>query len=394
MHGPLWSFYQFYRQQSSAAPAIDQYYYLLEALHELPLAQSIRTVEELRSFCKLFWLRPGTDEKQFDAWFEQHFQWAEWEKQWQSKHWQPTEKTSEATAGTSVPSSTNNQDAVTDTTTPGPAPEIDEGGEPILDLPPPPPDNIYQQDMEQMVDFELIISDSQGKAQVEKTEIRYEHDFILEDQALMPFNLRHFAQRLRRRIETPVYEYTNRLDILAMIEQYCRQGFIEELIYQRRNASNSNIVLLADRHGSMHAYEYWEHQLELAFHAIPSCRFEHYQFFTLPKRDQSQQHYELKYARDKRRNFNTARHQWTKNTWFFIFSDAGGHSGVVDRDRLRNSLKFWYYLKDISKQVYWLNPMPYEFQNDCTAKRLQFSIPMTYPDQTGLDDITNRKANV
>ena len=60
---------------------------------------------------------------------------------------------------------------------------------------------------------------------------------------------------------------------------------------------------------------------------------------------------------------------------------------------MRATNKFWNYLKNISEHVYWLNPVPYEFQNDCTARRLTFNIPMIYPDGNGLNSITEKSTN-
>jgi len=65
----------------------------------------------------------------------------------------------------------------------------------------------------------------------------------------------------------------------------------------------------------------------------------------------------------------------------------------VNSPRIGESIDLWYYLKEFSKNTYWLNPVHLEDQNDCTARRLTFSIPMIYPDKTGLNKITKRKVN-
>jgi len=178
-----------------------------------------------------------------------------------------------------------------------------------------------------------------------------------------------------------------------MIAEYGRQGYISEMIFKRRMASNSKVVLLADRYGSMFAYEYWEKQLTTSFRSIPNCQFEHYCFFNLPKKKEEGAHYLFEDANNIVRQIDSKNNKWTNDTWFFIFSDAGAHSGMVNPDRMEDSIDFWYFLKEYSDHVYWLNPVPEELQNDCSSSRLTFTIPMIYPDKKGLNVLIKQQTN-
>ena len=387
MNSPFWNFFNRYREQASTPLAIDQYFYFLKAWYALPMPDTIKDIAELRRFCKLFWLRDSVDEVNFDRIFDMHLDMESWQTLWSTPATDSETKKPLTGEAEDTDSEGTEQSSTGDTSEPDTSPDHQPAGEQKKKE-----ENQHSFEDQTFVDFELIISDHSGMVAEKQTEL-IEHNYHLNDQAIMPFNLRYFAQRLRRKIQTPLYEYTDRLNLPKIVSQFSQQGYIDNLIYERRNASNSNIVFLADREGSMLAYEFWEQQLTLSFKAIPACKFEHYIFYNLPHQEKNGSNYLLHHSKQKRRPLNTARHHWTKDTCFFIFSDAGAHSGLVNKDRLWESLELWYFLKSISQEVYWLNPVPAEYQNDCTAKRLTFTIPMIYPDEAGLDFITNRQSN-
>jgi len=374
MQSPFWQFFQDFKTHSSMPLSIDEYFYFLTALEDNRISESIKDIDDLRQFCKLFWLKGDKEEFLFNKLFDSYI------KQW-------TEYFENITPEP-LPVEPKSID-----TPPAPLPQKSEKKEPI-DLSQEKEKTTAKKTVEsdKYVDFELIISDTLGAGYDNDFEIVH-HTYTLNDQAFMPFELRRFSQRLRRRVETFHYTNTERLNLPPMIKQFNNHGFIENILYERKSASDSNVVLLADRHGSMLAYENWEKQLAKAIEEIPLCRFEHFHFYNLPQLDKTKNHYLFKYV-NHFKTLNTKKNNWTKDTWFIIFSDAGAHSGLVNEPRIRQSLKLCTYLNNISNHVHWLNPVPLEFQNDCTSKRLMFSIPMVYPDTKGLDEITKKKQNV
>ena len=107
----------------------------------------------------------------------------------------------------------------------------------------------------------------------------------------------------------------------------------------------------------MLAYEYIERQLVHAFSLLPECRFEHYCYDKLPVYHRQLSQYEIRDVLNMQSTFSYGRNSWTANTWFFIFSGAGGHSGIFEIFELNQNWKWWLYLKKFSEHVYWINPI-------------------------------------
>ena len=111
---------------------------------------------------------------------------------------------------------------------------------------------------------------------------------------------------------------------------------------------------------------------------------EHYVFNNLPEYIDGKYQFKTAGSFKNELSKNT---QWNKKTWFFVLSDAGGHSGIVNKERMTATVRLWKYLKSFSPFVHWINPIPFEYLNDCTAKRLQMMIPMSHPDDLSLHKI-------
>ena len=232
--------------------------------------------------------------------------------------------------------------------------------------------------------------------------------FLLHDETIMPFSIRYLSQKSRKSFQTNHKITANELDIPAMVKSYAKDELFDQIIYQKRPVNQSNIVLLSDRFGSMLSYEYLEDHLIRSFEMIPECLFEQYFFYNLPekyfepifssKRQETAHkkkelkyketaYYTLKNAKRGGKTLITNKAKWNKETIFFIFSDAGGHSGLVNKTRIRATLGFWKHLKEFSEKIFWLNPIPIQEMNDCTAKRLNLIIKMYEPDYKGFEDL-------
>lgn len=373
MKKPLWAFFDQLRNGTPLLLSVDQYHYFLQAFQQLPTGH-FSHYHELRDFCKVFWLKDYAYEADFDMVFERFVNWEEM----RTLAGSAGNTGAPVTDGAPTPTSASQTDQEKKAKGPDPIKksneeeeEGNEGDQPLTEE-------------DTFVDFELVISEQEGGAEnTEAAAYKFESTFLLNDQAIMPFELRHFAQRLRRKVETPVRELTDELDFERMTEQYSKLRYIDRVVYREKDSSQSNVVLLADRFGSMLAYEYLEDQLTLAIKAIPDCTFEQYYFYNLPDQD-VMDHCLLQNAGRGKPTFNTAKHKWGKNTWFFILSDAGALSGMVVRERISATLRMWNYFKGISPNVHWLNPVHESIQKGTTAQRLKMVIPMTYPNRDEL----------
>ena len=367
--GPLWGFFQFIRDKSAIPLSIDQYFYLVRAIHKFTHKDLI-TTHDLLQFTKIFWLNDSKFEFQYDYFFNNFFDW--------ENYFAPEDdKRKQQSSGSTQPKSTTGpeyQDEHTD---------IRDEGEP-----PQPEEQLSNAGTakEPIVDFQIVLRDSTFGPTDQEAEIaNLDHSFSLSDLTIMPFDARKFVQRLRRKVETAEQVQSDTIDVTLMVEDFIGSGFIEKIIYETADASHSNVVLLEDRFGSMLAYEYLESHFSQALGQIPYCDFQHYFFYNLPEVSKEQGHFLLPVAGKNSKVLNTQKHDWNQKTWFFILSDAGAHSGLVNRERIKASLKMWHYFNAISKHVYWINPVPFEYLNDCTAKRLQMAIPMINPDLQSLN---------
>ncbi len=384
MKKPLWIFFTALKDQTPLVLSIDQYFYFFEAFQQLPLYH-FSHYHELRDFCKIFWLNDYRFEKEFDQTFDAMTQWAEI-----GYILSPEKKTPPPPPEPPVPGPEP----------PGPKPPRPEPPGPEPPGPEPPrPVSSEPTNKADFVDFELILREEQGTKETSIISMnQLEHDFALEDQSIMPFRLRYFAQRLRRSVETTEKVMADELDYEQMIKQYCEDRYLNKIVYKFRDSSKSNVVLLADRFGSMLAYEYLELQLRDSISAIPNCHFEQYYFYNIPRRSPDKKHYLLNTVTGRDPVFKTKKQQWDKNTWFFILSDAGAHSGEINEERIDASLAMWKYFKAISKHVYWINPVPKIYMenkvdgeyNDTTAQRLNLIVDMIYPTEKNLNQFFNQ----
>ena len=245
--------------------------------------------------------------------------------------------------------------------------------------------NTSSQNIEQgdFLHFELPINEDKNELMESHISVfGREHPFKMEDQTIMPFNRRFVAQRFRRAVETSVLEDTDEIHLETMIDQYCCQGYMDEISYHNKDSSHSHIVLLADRFGSMLGYEYIEDQLQLMLKTLPNCTFEHYVFYNVPKWEEETHSYIMRPLHEDEITLPNDATLWNKETWFLIFSDAGAHSGWVNEKRMHASLDMWRYFEQFSSHVYWINPVSRSFRKGTTAQRLNFVIPMLYPYQT------------
>ncbi len=363
--GPLWGFFNFIRHKSPVPLSIEQYQYFLSALHHMDLT-ALNDKDDLLRFTKIFWLNHPDFHAHYNFYFHSF---TDWNALLQSASIESIPNQPNLNENKSEPTSETKETVKIKAQT--------TSSETIQ------PTNSQSEDV--LVDFQLVLQESNvANSNEELIQPFMRHDFALADSCIVPFDNRSFVQRLRRKVETADLVASDQLNVAAMIEAFTRTGYIEEIIYEMQDASHSNVVLLADRFGSMLAYEYLEEHFISGLRQLPYCTLEHYFFYNLPEETTDQLHYKFVSAATGQKDLETRRHKWNQHTWFLILSDAGAHSGVVNRERMKLSAKFWRYLRNISSHTQWINPVPFGYLNDCTAKRLQMTIPMIEPTETNL----------
>ncbi len=372
----LYHFFQTLKNRTTIPLTAEQYVDFIRVFVQMP-SNAFADVKDLRAFVKLFWLADVIDEKEFNSLFDK----------WIVKTWEPFAK-----------------NAIQDIeeVAPRPDPDPEPNPKPPIKDPPfnPPIDQKKKPDTpiipnleNEYEDFELVIEEDDTKTPTSQAvhdnfkDYQFSQTFQLNDQQIMPFSIRYLSQRARALAKREKTAWSTEMDIPIVIKGFAENGFIDHIDYQKKVHNYTNIVLLVDRFGSMLSYEFLETQWQRAFKMIPKVNFEQYFFYNIPQKTSTStaKHYEMRNAQKGNALFNTQKHTWTKDTHFFIFSDAGAHSGLVNKKRIIASLDFWRYLQNISDHVFWLNPVPKEQMNDCTARRLQFSIPMIYPGEEQLE---------
>ena len=367
---PFWYLFQSIKAEFNAALTIEDYFLFLKSFEQMP-SGSIKNYTQFSKFCKLFWLKDPKNEFAFDMLFKvyQNQMIEELNKIIASSNIQPEKedkeqhsKENKSKTDTVVPDTRNdvNPNVTSDSSI---------QNQKVVKT------KQESQPNFQIEDIELLIADGEGQGQ-EKTDYEFQHFFFMGDDFIMPFEKRYIAQRMRRMVETKDKVEGEELNIPAILNDFARDQYIHEIHRLDEDFSNIKVVLFTDRMGSMLAYEHIEQHLAETFQIIPGIELEYYFFANLPPTSKDREHFLLTSALEVNQNINSKDHKWTRNTWFFILSDAGAHSGAVSGGRIKATIKFWEYLKAVSSHVFWLNPVPNEYMNDCTAKRLQMMIPM------------------
>ncbi len=382
MKKPLWSFFCILRERTPLILSVDHYLHFHQAFLEIPQIH-IQTYHDLRDFCKLFWLQEPEYENEFNYLYDT---WVNWEKL--KEPWKDVTKATPVKGGspqTDTPPSNDSMDKGSERE----IKPIKEGGgkqndnmgkeKEEINFEPNEP---LKHNEEEWVDFNLVIrEEEEGVGTAPFRSPSLENSFHLDNRFIQAFNTRFLSQRLRRKVESSFKEPTDELHVEKMIQQFCIDRYLDKILFKTKECGSSHIVLLANRYGSMLAYEFIEKQLVEAISLIPECTFEHYCYDKLPLYDEQLHQYELRNVQEGQNTFFTKNCHWTPHTWFFIFSDAGGQSQLLDMDEVDASWEWWNYLKGYSEHVYWINPVTPDRCEDSTVESLSFIIPMIYPHQ-------------
>ena len=177
------------------------------------------------------------------------------------------------------------------------------------------------------------------------------------------------------------------LDVEATIAQAGRQGFLLAPVYRRRRQNHAHLVLLLDQNGSMAPFHRFTRDLlETARDESTIRRVEAVYFHDLPTlHDQNTTpgvHLDPHLTRPG--DWDTLAAGWSPETAALIVSDAGAARGSWDIERVRLTARFLGWLRRLTTNVAWLNPMPAERWAATTAEAVAHLIPMYPMDTEGL----------
>ncbi len=164
------------------------------------------------------------------------------------------------------------------------------------------------------------------------------------------------------------------IDLRASVEAWARAGMIGTPLYQKKQATLNQILLLIDQDGSMKAFE----QLADTFASALEAAFETkmgenkdkvktFYFYNVP------QEYSYKDKKHQQYEKTSQILQALKGTYssVIIISDAGAARGGNSDARYKATLRFLIQLKKVCDKIVWLNPMPEERWPKTTAARIK-----------------------
>jgi uncharacterized protein len=199
----------------------------------------------------------------------------------------------------------------------------------------------------------------------------------------LPVTKRQMKQSWRT-LRQPVREGPlEEVDVEATIDHICRDGFLVEPVRVPRRTNRAELVLLADRQGSMVPFHALGRRLiETAERGGRLGQAGVFYFHDCPTGF---------LYRDPARQKGIAVEQWLASdsldrAVILIFSDGGAARGDFDRDRLDRTADFLDRLHRRVRRIAWLNPMPRARWTATTAEAIARQVPMLEVSQNGLHE--------
>lgn len=172
------------------------------------------------------------------------------------------------------------------------------------------------------------------------------------------------------------------LDIEATVEQAARQGFYLAPVYRRREVNHAHLILLIDQDGSMMPFHRFTRDLVETAQDQESSLIEAlgvYYFHNVPTDEIYQDPHCTKPV-----PFSEVLATCDDDTSVLIVSDAGAVRGYRRMERVRATTDFLMQIKQRSRLVSWLNPMPTERWESTSAEIIAYLVQMQPMDDTGL----------
>jgi len=177
------------------------------------------------------------------------------------------------------------------------------------------------------------------------------------------------------------------LDVEATIAQAERRGFLLAPVYRCRLRNHAHLVLLLDQNGSMAPFHRFTRDLletardestirlvdAIYFHDLPTLHDRN-----TPPGVYVDPHLTLPGSWD------TLEAGCSPETAALIVSDAGAARGNWDPERVRLTVQFLGWLRRLTTNVAWLNPMPPHRWASTTAEAVANVVPMYQMDTEGI----------
>jgi hypothetical protein len=171
------------------------------------------------------------------------------------------------------------------------------------------------------------------------------------------------------------------LNVTATVEQTARQGFFLHPVYDRRQWNDAHLVLLIDQGGSMVPFHRFTRDLRETACDEEESRIRKVEvayFQNVPPPQVFRDPYLTQPVLLK-----TLFAGFTADTGVLLVSDAGAARGYRRPERIRATAEFLVRLKQHTRRLAWLNPMPQARWASTSAQFIARLAPMFQMDRAG-----------
>lgn len=178
------------------------------------------------------------------------------------------------------------------------------------------------------------------------------------------------------------FQQTNNseIDINACVNEFSKKGFLLNFFYEKQSVDTTKLVVIIDIGNSMTAFEYLSEQIVSTLEA-QCIDNEVFYFNNLPNFLQPKLY-------DDRISWNLFCKKYLQDNQLLIISDAGATRGNYSGDRIKATDKFVRDIKNNTKRVAWLNPMPQKRWKNNSAMYIAKMIPMFEMSVQGLNNVS------
>ncbi len=171
------------------------------------------------------------------------------------------------------------------------------------------------------------------------------------------------------------------LDVEGTIAEVCEQGFFLEPKYSRRERNHADLLLLIDQEGSMTPFHRFTRDLvETAQYESNIHQVRVRYFHNVP----AEHIYQDPYLTEKELLASILA-ECDGNTSVLIVSDGGAARGDRRSERFSATAEVLWHIKQHTKLIAWLNPIPRERWQGSTVQFIERLIPMYPLDPHGLN---------
>ena len=207
-----------------------------------------------------------------------------------------------------------------------------------------------------------------------------EQHFVLTP-TFAPISERELSQNWKYLRSLEAGSASEEVDVPAMIREVSRRGFFTKVHYLPQRVSSYQVLMMIDQGGSMIPFRPLAQQIVKQAMDLKKVQADHVLYFhDLPGKN---------LYRDARLMQEVEEQEWipflkSKNTALIIISDAGAARGSFSDERVYETFKFYRTIAAKVQRIAWLNPVPRQRWNDCSAGFIQQFCPMFGTDREGM----------